>query len=164
MKFNYVFFSFLTLLFLSSCDFNINDSPGPQMSMSVREAQSHGTFICEYTVPDSSINGVKIKTIFAEKKFWRQEGVLLKKQINCCESQLVIVSTQSFSGGSSGYDVDWKLSGFESPSTYLVYRNFKSIIFRDSIPITIVVIKGRDSSQVIKRLTLHKVTVKNLHS
>ena len=151
-----VFCLSICFLFLS-CDFNINNRPGPQMSMSVKEAQSNGTFICEYGIVGNTINGIHINTIFAEKKFWRNEGVLLKKQINCCESQLIIVSAQHFSNDGTGYDFDWNLQGFEGLGNYLIYKDFMSISLPDSIPITVVAINGKDSTRVIEKLTLYKI-------
>jgi len=153
----YRFFSFGICFLLSSCDFNVNDSPGDQMSMSIKEAKRHGTFICEYKIKGGVINGVRIKTVFAERKFLREDGLLLRKRINCCESQLVIVSTQPLSNEATGYDFDWKISGFESPGTFLIYKDYNGILFPDSIPITVVAVKGKDSTQFIEKRTLYKI-------
>jgi len=152
----YTLLSLTTCFLLSSCGFNVNNSPGPQMSMSIKEAQKHGTFICEYKIKGGVINGVGIKTIFAEKKFWRQKGLLLKKQINCCESQLVIVSSEPFVADGVGSDINWKVVGFETQSSYIINKDYKSILLPDSIPITVVAIKGKDTSQVIQKLILYK--------
>jgi len=153
-------FTLMVCFMLSACDFNVNDGPGPQMSSSVKESQKHSTFIGAYKVNGDAINGIRIETIFAEKKFWREKGFLLKKEINCCESQLVIVSaTQPFSTQTSGYDTDWKILGFvnPSPSASIIYRDYKGVLLPDSIPITVVAIKGKDSSKVIQKLILYKI-------
>ncbi|WCT13651.1 hypothetical protein [Mucilaginibacter jinjuensis] len=125
--------------------------------MSVEESQGHETFICEYKVRGNSINSVGIKTVFAERKFWREDNIWLKKEINCCQSQLVIVSTQPFSTEYTGYGISWKIQGFKAPGTYLVYKEYNGIVFPDSIPIFVVKIKNKDTSQVIETLTLDRV-------
>jgi hypothetical protein len=163
MKVKYAFFGMLICFLLSSCDFNINDGPGPKISSSVKESQKHGTFICAYKLRDNYISGIRIQTIFAEKKFLREKGFFLKKVISCCESQLIIVSsTEPFSTQSSGYGVNWKITGFVTPSPFasVIYRDYKGMLFPDSIPITVMAIKGKDSAQIIQRLTLYKTTDK----
>jgi hypothetical protein len=129
--------------------------------MSVKEAQKHGTFICEYKIKGGVINGVEIKTVFAEKKFWRDKGLLLKKEINCCESQLVIVSSKPFVMDGVGSGINWKVLGFETKSSYILSKDYKSTVLPDSISITAVAIKGKDSSQVIQKLNLYKIHIKS---
>jgi len=124
--------------------------------MSIKEAQKYGTFICEYKIKGGAIKGIRIKTIFAGKKFWREKGLLLKKQINCCEFLLVIVSSDPFVVDGIGSDINWKVVGFETHSSYILNKDYKSILLPDSIPITVVAIKGKDTSQVIKKLILYK--------
>lgn len=139
MKGFYVYFLLFMCALFSACDFNINDSPGPQMSFSVKEAKKHGTFICAYSVKDSVINGIKISSIFAEKKFWRDEGVLEKKTINCRESQLVIISDSCLScDGIGPYDSKWNISGFDLKSSYAICANFKGTTFHDRMPIKLI--------------------------
>ena len=161
MKANFGIFTMIVCFSLSSCDFNINDWPGPQMSSSVKESKLHGTFICEYKVNSNNINGTDISSIFAEEQFSRGENFLRTKEISCCESQLVIVcnDNEAFSTQTSGYDTDWKIIGFVNPSpgAFIIYRYYKGTLFPDSIPITIVGLKGKDSSRVIKKLTLYKI-------
>jgi hypothetical protein len=135
----YIYSFLLICMLTSACDFNINDSPGPQMSFSIKQAKEHGTFICQYLVKDNIINGVKINTIFAEKKFWREEGFFERKTINCCESQLVIISDGCFScDGIGPYDTTWNISGFDLKSSYAILANFKGTIFSDIIPIRVI--------------------------
>ena len=54
-------------------------------------SKKHDTFICEYKLSGDKINGLKIESIFAEKKYWLGEGFWSRFDINCCESQLIIV-------------------------------------------------------------------------
>jgi hypothetical protein len=143
---------------LSACDFNINDSPGPQMSSSIKESKSHDTFICGYRIKGNKINNIPIEEIFAEHQFWRKnDHFLLKKSIDCYQSQLVIVSSEPFVVDGIGSDINWKVVGFDTHSSYMLNKNYKSILLPDSIPIIVVVIKGEDSSKVIQKLTLYKV-------
>jgi hypothetical protein len=163
MKAKHLLLFLLQWAFLTGCDFNINDGPGPKMSSSVDESQQHGTFICAYKLKLDTLQGIRIQTIFAERKFYREQGLWEKKVINCCESQLVMVSsTQPFSTQSAGYGVNWKIAGFITPSPFasIIYRDYKGVLFPDSIPIKIVAIKGKDSTQIIQRLTLYKTTDK----
>lgn len=152
-------FILLTCSILSSCNFNFNDSPGPQLSSSIHEAQSNGTFICAYKVKGNYINGIGIKAIFAEKQYWRDEGLFLKKTINRCTSQLIIVSNDNepFTIGQAGYDVDWKVIGFECPGSLVIYRKYKGTLFPDSISIKVVAIRGKNANKVVENLTLSKV-------
>jgi hypothetical protein len=160
MKTNFGIFILIVCFLLSSCDFNVNDWPGQQMSPSVKESKLHGTFICEYRVNGNNINGTAISSIFAEKQFSRQDNLLRSKEISCCESQLLVVSeAQPFSTQTTGYDTNWKIIGFANPSpeASIIYRYYKGTLFPDSIPIKVVGLRGKDSSRVIKRLTLYKV-------
>src|SRR6478609_4164326 len=88
------FYALFTLLFasLTSCDFHVIKRTGPQYSRSVNQAKQNQTFICEYKLKDSVINGVKIKSIFAERKYSHDGGFFSKFEIDCCNSQLVLVS------------------------------------------------------------------------
>lgn len=139
MKGLFVYLLLFMLALLSACDFNINDSPGPQMSFSIKEAKKHGTFICAYSVKDSVINGIKISSIFAEKKFWRDEGFWEKKTINCSESQLVIITDSCLScDGIGPYDNKWNISGFDLKSGYAICASFKGITFHDKMPIRLI--------------------------
>ncbi len=161
MRVKFAFISIVVIpLIFSSCDFNVNDSPGPKMSSSIKEAQSHGTFLCAYKVDNNVINGIKVETIFAEKQYSRENGFLLKKRIECCKSQLIIISlTQPFSTQNSGFDVDWKLTGFETPSPYasIIYKDYKGVSLPDSVPITVIALQGTDSSHIIQTLKLYKI-------
>jgi hypothetical protein len=155
---NNVYFYLIGCALISSCDFNINDSPGPQMSFSVKEAKKHSTFICAYALQGNVINGIKINTIFAERQFWRDEGFLEKKTINCCESQLVIISDGCFScDGVGPYDDSWNISGFSLKSSYAIYANFKGTIFPSKMPIVII----KKSTHGDKDTTVYLTKVKD---
>ncbi|MGY4384643.1 hypothetical protein ACVWYN_001669 [Pedobacter sp. UYP24] len=54
---------------LISCKFHVLKNPGPQVSWSVAQAKENNTFICSYRIKDSTLNGVKIEAIFAERIF-----------------------------------------------------------------------------------------------
>lgn len=141
---------------LASCDFNINDKPGPQMSFSIDESRSHGTFLAEYTTTDSLLNGFKINSVFIEKKFWRKDKLLRPKEINCCQSQLVIVCDD----GLLDYGTIWVIKDFTGVwSSYSVYKDFEGISLPDSIPIEVLANNSSDSSKVIQRFELHKTPV-----
>ena len=62
-------------LFLSSCNFNITDIPGPQISSTIETSKKHGTFICAYNLKGNKINGIRVESFFAEKKYWLGEGL-----------------------------------------------------------------------------------------
>ena len=128
------------------------------MSSSIKESKSHGTFICSYRIKGNKINNIPIEEIFAEHQFWRKnDHFLLQKRIDCCQSQLVIVSSMPFVVDGVGSDINWKVVGFETHSSYMINKAYKSISLPDSIPIIVVAIKGTDSTQVIQKLTLYKV-------
>ncbi|MEO8885317.1 MAG: hypothetical protein ABI367_04580 [Mucilaginibacter sp.] len=126
------------------------------MSGTIKESKSHGTFICGYRIKGNKINNIPIKEIFAEHQFWREEGVFLKKDINCCQSQLVIVSSKPFVLDGVGSDINWKIVGFETRGSYVITKDYKTILLPDSIPIVVVAINGKDTSQVVQKLTLYK--------
>ena len=117
-------FSLMICFVLSACDFNINDSPGLQMSGSIKESKSHDTFICSYRIKENKINNIPIQEIFVEHQFWRHnDHFLLKKSIDCCQLQLVIVASQPFVEDGIGSDVSWKVKGFETHSSYMINKN-----------------------------------------
>jgi len=159
MRYIYVVFYLTITVLLSSCDFKLNDEPGAQISASIKEAKSHGTFICSYGVKGNKIDGIEIKSIFAEKKYWRGEGVFFKKKINCCESQLVIVSNDNepFTTERAGFNKRWKINGFKNKYTLRLFKEYEGILFPDTIPIAIMAIKGQDCGKIIQRLTLYKI-------
>jgi hypothetical protein len=156
MRTLYIYCMLIICVGLSSCDFNINDSPGRQYSLSVKESKQHRTFICEYKVKGNKINGHPINTIFAERKFWRNTGVLLTKEINCCESQLIVVSEDIIQQGGEGFSYDWNISGFSSIGSYWAYADFRGVAFPDVLPIT--VINKTNNKNLSTRLYLVKVT------
>lgn len=148
------------MILITSCDFNVNDSPGSKLSSSIEEAKSHGTYICAYRINNDTIQGVKIEPIFAERKYEREKGLLLNKKIDCCKAQLIFISKNApFSTQNSGYDVDWKVIGFETPSpdASIIYKDYGSIMLPDTIPITIIALKGKDSSKTIAKRILYKI-------
>ncbi|MEB0262309.1 MULTISPECIES: hypothetical protein [unclassified Mucilaginibacter] len=144
-------------ILLSSCGFNVTDNPGEQMSSSIDVSKNHSAFICAYQVQGNNINGIPIKTIFAEKEYWLDKGLFGKHHVDCCKSHLVIVSKGYFATDSTGYDINWELINFKSQHSSIIFKDYNGILFPDSIPIIVVSIKGKDSSQVIKKLTLYKI-------
>ncbi len=80
MKYKYL--GTFLMLMLSACDFNVTDSPGPQISSSIEIAKKNGTFLCEYKgkKPDSTSNKIPIEAIFLEKKYRREKGFFLEKK------------------------------------------------------------------------------------
>lgn len=136
----------------------MTDSPGMQMSSSIGEAKSHDTFICEYKLKnDSIINGILVTTIFAEKQFWKDGSFFLKKHIDCCSAQLVIISKVPFSLGNTGYGLDWKIDDFRDRHSYCIYKEYKSINLPDSVNLNIIDLKGKDSMQIVKKIKLYRL-------
>jgi hypothetical protein len=152
-----IFFSFILLLFLTSCQFHNIETPGAQISWSVAEAKKNNTFICGYKLPGNKINGIKIETIFAEKKYSSDGGYFSKYQIDSINSQLVIVAKDYMAKDGLGLGVNWNISGFNPYSGKITYRNYNFKSFPDSIPIIITAITGKDSTKVVEKLTLYKI-------
>jgi hypothetical protein len=138
---------------ITSCGFHVVKNPGPQISWSVVQAKENKTFICSYKLKDS-INGIKIESIFAERKYSSDGGFFSKIDFDCCESQLVFVSVNHLASEGTGFGVKWSIPGFNLYSSYLIYKDFKGVIFPDSIPISVVSIKDK---QIIEKHTLYKI-------
>lgn len=138
-----------------SCDFNINNMPGPQRSFSIKEAKKHGTFICSYTVKGNKINGHHIKEILVEKKFWRSNKFLYPKEIDCCESQMSIISDEILTSEGNGFGFDWNISGFYAHNSYAMDADFKGTLFPDKFPLT--VLNYKNGKRIFTLLYLTKV-------
>lgn len=136
-----------------SCDFNINHMPGPQLSWSIDQAKKYKTFICEYKVPGNRINGQPIREIFAERKYSRDIGLLSAKEIDCCESQLLIMSDSIVSGEGRGFEFEWTIKGFRAPHGYAAVANFKGTLFPNTFPITVIDYKNGKRVSTIVKLT-----------
>ncbi len=147
---------YILLIFITcfvSCDFDINDSPGAQMSVSVAEAKKHSTFLYSYRINGNILNGVDIATVFAEKQYWLDPKPFSKNKIDNLTSQLVIVSKNL----AVDYNKGWKLRGFKSINSLIIYKYYKGTTLPDTIPIAVVSIVGKDTTQIIERDTLYKI-------
>ncbi len=139
---------------MTSCNFHVIKKPGPQVSWSVVQAKENKTFICSYKLKDSTINGIKIEAIFAERKYSSDGGFFSKFDIDCCESQLVIVSVNYLASEGAGFSVKWDIPGFNLYSSNLIYQDYKGGLFPDSIPISVISLKNK---QIIEKHTLYKI-------
>lgn len=137
-----------------SCDFHVVKNPGLQLSWSASQAKENNTFICSYKLEDSTINGVKIEAVFAERKYSSDGGFFSGYNIDCCKSQLVIVSADYLASEGTGFSVDWDIPEFNLYSSNLIYSDYKGTLFPDSIPISVLSTKDK---RIIQKLTLYKV-------
>ena len=151
MKLHVVILYIILLNLLSSCNFNITDMPGPQISSTIESAKKHGSFICGFKVNENKINGSPVNSIFAEKKYWLSEGFWGHFEVNCCESQIVIVYDVSHNAV-KGNDVPeyWKYI-----NNLVVTRYYKGTVFPDSI--TIKVIPDINKPDSFGNFTLYKI-------
>jgi len=156
MKNIFLISSFIVILLFSSCNFNITDIPGPQISTNIKSAKSHGTFICAFTPNGKKLNGSEMKSIFAEKKYFLNEGFFGRFDIDCCESQLVIIyNGNDYVETLNDIPQNWEVVGFFPSYTGILMKSYKGSVFPDSIPIKIIPdVKKPDS---IEMLTLYKV-------
>jgi hypothetical protein len=138
------------LIMVSSCNFNINDNPGPQTSSSIESSKSHGAFICAYKVNGSRINGSLVESIFAEKKYWLNQGFFGSFDINCCQSQLVIVYDSSHNSTPLN-DVP---ENWEVIHSDIMVKYYDGIVFPDTIHIMVKPDVKKDS---VNDITLYKV-------
>lgn len=141
-------------ILMVSCNFRVVKKPGPQLSWSVSQSKENNTFICGYKLDDSIINGVKIESIFAEKKYSSDGGLFSGYNIDCCKSQLVIVSRDYLASDGTGFSVDWEIPNFYAFSSSIIYCDYNSNNFPDSIPLSVISLKDK---RIIEKLTLHKV-------
>ena len=139
-----------------SCNFNITDVPGPQVSSTIETSKRHDTFICAYTLSGNKINGLRVESFFAEKKYSLSEGLLGKFKIDCCESQLVI-SIEDDNTIITLIDTpqNWEIIGFKSLNSKIIVKDYKGISFPDSL--AIVVRPDVRNEDIFEKLTLYKV-------
>lgn len=140
---------------LISCNFNLTNIPGPQISSSIQSSINHKTFICSYLLNGSIINGVQIESIFAEKKYVLGEGIFGKFKIDCCQSQLVIkLKDDNTITTLNDVSENWEILGFMSNNSKILVKDFKGISFTDSL--SIIIIPNVNNKVVFKKLTLYK--------
>jgi hypothetical protein len=143
-------FALIALLF-PSCNFNIDDNPGPQISSSVEDAKNHNTFICAYKVNRNRINGSLVNSIFAEKKYWLNEGFFGTFDINCCESQLIIVYDSSHNSTPLN-DIP---ESWEAIHSDIIAKYYDGIVFPDTIHI---MVKPDVTKAIENDITLCKIS------
>jgi len=144
-------FIMLMILTASSCNFNMTDIPGPQVSSTIESSKSHDAFICAYKVNGNRINGSLVNSIFAEKKYWLNEGFFGRFDINCCESQLVIVYDSSHeSVPFNDVPKNWQIIHSD-----IIVKYYESVVFPDTIHMQ-VRLNVKDSS-VVNDIALYKI-------
>jgi len=136
---------------LSSCNFNIDDIPGPQTSSSIEDAKNHKTFICAYKVNGNRINGSLVNAIFAEKKYWLNEGFFGRFEINCCESQLIIVYDSSHNSTPLN-DIP---ENWEAIHSDIIVKYYDGIIFPDTVHI---MVKPDTAKAIVNDIALYKIS------
>jgi len=152
-KLNSCFLFLLLSVFFSSCDFHLVKNPGPQISWSIKQAKENNTFIGAYKAKDRLLDSISIEVVFAEKKYSSDGGLFSKFDIDCCKSQLVIVTDNYLASEGKGFSVDWTISDFSLYSSNIIYKDYDKGSFPDSIPISVVSLKNK---RVLQRLTLYK--------
>ncbi len=141
---------------LVSCNFNITDNPGPQMSSTIQSSKAHNAFICAYKIDSNKINGIPIESIFAEKKYWLSEGFFGKFTINCCESQLIIIFKNDNNIISlDGIPQNWEIENFKPINSKMLIRDYKSNVFPDTIQLKIR--PDVKNKQIFQTLNLYKI-------
>ena len=134
-----IFFRYITVgSIFSSCNFNITDNPGQQVSSSIESAKKPGTYICAYKVIGDQINGYPIQLIFAEKQYYLNEGIFGTFEINCCESQLVIFfKGENNTASLNGIPQNWDIIGFDQLHSQMMVKYFSEVNFPDTIQISV---------------------------
>ena len=132
-------FSVITInVLLTSCNFNITDIPGPQISSTIESSKKHDTFICEYKLAGDKINGLKVESIFAEKKYWLGEGFWNRFDINCCESQLIIVFKDDNTMTTlNDIPQNWEVVGFHLQNSRLMVKGYNGTLLPNKISLDI---------------------------
>lgn len=144
-------------MLLFSCNFNITDNPGPQISSTIESSKKHNAFICAYKINSNNINGIPIKSIFAEKKYWLSEGFFGKFTINCCESQLIIVFKDDTNIITlDGIPQNWEIMDFIPIHSKTLVRDYKSNLFPDTIQLKII--PDVKNKQIFEILNLYKIS------
>ena len=157
LKCRICFFSVITInVLLTSCNFNVTDIPGPQISSTIESSKKHGTFICEYKLSGDKINGLKVESIFAEKKYWLRKGFWSRFDINCCASQLIIVFKDDNTMTTlNDIPQNWEIIGFHLQNSRLMVTGYGGIILPNKISLEI----RPDVKNIhnLEKLTLEKV-------
>jgi hypothetical protein len=152
----FVLLAFLGCKIFFSCNFNITDISGPQVSSTIESSKRHGTFICAYSLSGNKINGLRVESFFAENKYSLSEGLLGKFKIDCCESQLVIrLKDDNTIITLNDIPQNWEIIGFKSLNSKIIVKDYKGIFFPDSL--AIVVKPDVRSEDIFEKLTLYKM-------
>jgi hypothetical protein len=163
MKSSYIINNSITILlllslsqFFYSCNFNITDNPGPQISTTITTAKERGSFICSYNLKGSKINGLRVESVFAEKKYSLGDGIFGKFSLDCCESQLVI-SFKDDNNITTLNDVaqTWEVLGFKVWNSKILVKDYNGILFPDSIQI--IIVPDVNNKTAFEKLTLYKI-------
>ena len=152
----HVTIGFIVVEMLLSCNFNITDNPGPQISTSIASAKKHHTFIDSYKLNVNTINKIPIQSIFVEKKYFLPVGYLRSFDINCCESQMIIIFKEDNNTTSlNGVPLNWSIVGFDQPNSRIMVKPFNGIKWPDTVHISVKPNIQNDS--ITENLTLYKV-------
>ncbi len=57
----------MVIAFMQSCNFNIDDIPGRQVSWSIKSAKKHDTFICAYRANGIQLTGLRYMKFLQRK-------------------------------------------------------------------------------------------------
>lgn len=145
---------FLFVGVLLSCNINITDNPGPQVSTSIESAKKRHTFIDSYKLNTNTINKIPIESIFVEKKYFLPTGFLKSFDINCCESQMVIVFKEDNNTTSlNDIPLNWSIVGFDQPNSRIMVKSIKGTKWPDIVHIFM---KPYVQDSITEDLTLYK--------
>lgn len=143
------------LCLISSCNFNITDNPGPQISSTIESSKKHKTFIGEYKIAGDKMNGREITSIFAEKSYSLTEGLFGHFVIDCCQSQLVIIfKTDSGIITLNDTPINWQVIGFKTLHSNSIVKYYTNTVFPDSF--NVQVMPSISDTLDIENVTLYK--------
>jgi hypothetical protein len=157
MKNYLLYLIFLFTILVEGCQFHYIENPGPQISSSIKVSKANSVFINAYKPNLNRINGVLIDTVFAEKKYSSDGGFFSNYKIDSNNLQLIIVTRDYLVRNGKGFGVNWIVQGFNPYSGKIAYRDYKQRELPDSIIMEIDSMNDGHLTQIIGKLTLHKV-------
>lgn len=144
------------VIMLSSCNFNITDNPGHQISSSIMSAKKHKTLLGSYRVSSNTINKIPIKEIFIEKRYFLKKGFFEDFEINCCESQLIIVFNEDNKTTTlDGIPSSWNIVGFDQLNSTVMIKDLKGFVSPSII--NIVLIPNVEKAEIIENIQLIRI-------
>lgn len=143
-----------------SCGLNLKENPGPKFSTSIESAKKNGTFMYSYRMNSRSINNIPVESIFVEKKYFLPKGLLSSYEIECCESQIVIVFAEDNKTASlNDIPINWSIAGFDQPTTRVMTLKIKGTEWPDTI--RLIVMPDVKNDKMVESIPIYKIERKN---